>query len=459
MSSPSIRIQSLVEAQEAPTVVVDREYRIVAANAAYCASYGVQPTEIVGRRCHEVSHHSPVPCHLNGEHCPHHEVFSTLKPFDVLHTHYDQHDHPDHVRIKAYPLQDAGGAAYLMETIHRLAPSAEITCEEMQMVGKAPAFLACIENLTVAARSDAPVLLYGDTGVGKELAARFVHERSARASQPFVELNCAAIPEALTESELFGHERGAFTGCVGRKLGLFEVAHGGTLFLDEIGELPLATQAKLLRVLDTGEFRRVGGQELIRTDAHVIAATNQNLLAMVAEGRFREDLYFRIAGIKVSIPPLRERRADIPALAEALVKRLCKRSLQPCRLTRDAIERLVRYDYPGNIRELRNILQKAVALSVDGVIGAKHIHLGDHPNGHDPISFKGFLPARAGNNGRGHPPALSPVETPKLREIETRYLEELLKRHGGRRRAVADAMGVSERTVYRRIKQLGLASA
>jgi PAS domain-containing protein len=140
VSSPSIRIQSLVEAQEAPTVVVDREYRIVAANEAYCASYDVQPNEIIGRRCHEVSHHSPAPCHLNGEHCPHHEVFSTRKPFDVLHTHYDRHNHPDHVRIKAHPLQDARGAVYLMETIHRLAPSAELTCEEMQMVGKAPPF-------------------------------------------------------------------------------------------------------------------------------------------------------------------------------------------------------------------------------------------------------------------------------------------------------------------------------
>jgi transcriptional regulator with PAS, ATPase and Fis domain len=310
----------------------------------------------------------------------------------------------------------------------------------------------------MAARSDAPVLLYGETGVGKELAARFVHERSARKGRPYVELNCAAIPEALTESELFGHERGAFTGCIGRQPGLFEQAHGGTLFLDEIGELPLATQAKLLRVLDAGEFRRVGGRELVHTDARVIAATNRNLLAMVAEGRFREDLYFRTAGIKVSIPPLRERRADIPALAQALIKRLCQRG-QPCRLTQEATERLVRYDYPGNIRELRNILQKAVALSVDGIIGAKHIHVGEHHNGRESIAFPGFVPLRTGNNGRGHPAAAPPAEAPKLREIEACYLEELLKRHGGRRRAVAEAMGVSERTVYRRIKQLGLASA
>ncbi|TAM45324.1 MAG: sigma-54-dependent Fis family transcriptional regulator [Gammaproteobacteria bacterium] len=455
-SSPTIRIQSLVEAQDAPTVVVDREYRIVAANAAYCASYGVQPGEIVGRRCHEVSHHSAVPCHQNGEHCPHHEVFRTQSRFEVLHTHYDQHNHADHVRIKAYPLQDTGGATYLMETIHRLAPSADLTCEEMKMVGRSPSFLACIENMTVAARSDAPVLLYGETGVGKELAARFVHDHSARKNEAFVELNCAAIPEALTESELFGHERGAFTGCLGRKQGLFELASGGTLFLDEIGELPLAVQAKLLRVLDAGEFRRVGGHELVRTDARVIAATNQNLLTMVADGRFREDLYFRIAGIKVNIPPLRERRQDIPALAETLLQRACKRAQRVCRLTKDAIDKLVRYDYPGNIRELRNVLQRAAALSPDGVIHAKHIHLGEHSVNREALSYaEGIAVSPMAGGARSGMAAV----TPKLKDIEARYLEELLARHGGKRRAVAEVMGVSERTIYRRIKQLGLASA
>ncbi len=456
MSSPAIRIQSLVEAQDPPTVVIDRDYRIVAANAAYCVSYGVRPDAVVGRRCHEVSHHSDVPCHLNGEHCPHHEVFRTRARFEVLHTHYDQNDHADHVRIKAYPLQDADGATYLMETIHRLAPSADLTCEEMQMVGRSASFLGCVENLNVAAKSDAPVLLYGETGVGKELAARFVHDRSARQREAFVELNCAAIPEALTESELFGHERGAFTGCLGRRQGMFELASGGTLFLDEIGELPLAVQAKLLRVLDAGEFRRVGGHELVRTDARVIAATNQNLLAMVADGRFREDLYFRIAGIRVSIPPLRERRADIPALAEALLKRLCRREQRPCRLTPDAIDKLVRYDYPGNVRELRHVLQRAAALSPDGVIHVKHIHLGEHSLGHEALSYGGGSMAVPVNGGVR---SGADGDTPKLKQIEARYLEELLVRHGGKRRAVAEAMGVSERTVYRRIKQLGLATA
>jgi transcriptional regulator with GAF, ATPase, and Fis domain len=365
-----------------------------------------------------------------------------------LHTHFDANGRPDHVRIRAYPLQDAAGGVYMMEAIQRLAARAAVGCEQMQMVGSAPAFLACVENLAVAARGDAPVLLYGETGVGKELAARFVHEQSARRAKPFVALNCAVLPEGLTESELFGHERGAFTGCIGRRQGLFEQAHGGTLFLDEVGELAPAVQAKLLRVLDSGEFRRVGGEQPIGADVRIIAATNRNLLALVAAGRFREDLYFRIAGIKVSIPPLRERRGDIPALAQVLLARLCGGKTQRCRLTRDALLKLCGYDYPGNVRELRSILQRAVACCTDGIITDRHIDLGE--------------PALAA----AQPDApviglrrLMMAGAPSLKELEMQYLRELLRRHGGRRKAVAEAMGVSERTVYRRIKQFGLAES
>ncbi len=447
MSKLAIRVHSIVEAQECPTVIIDRDYRIVAANSAYCASYGVRREQVVGRHCHEVSHRSDRPCHLNGEACPHQQVFARAEPFEVLHAHFDASGRPDYVRIRAYPLQDTDGGVYLMEAIHRLAASVELSGEEMRMVGSAPAFLACMENLAVAARGDAPVLLYGETGVGKELAARFVHKQSVRRARPFVELNCAVLPEGLTESELFGHERGAFTGCIGRRQGLFEQAHGGTLFLDEVGELAPAVQAKLLRVLDSGEFRRVGGKQLIGADVRIIAATNRNLLALVAAGRFREDLYFRIAGIKVSIPPLRERRTDIPALAQALLARLCRGKGHPCQLTRDAILKLCDYDFPGNVRELRSILQAAVARCTDGIIAARHIDLGERAaEVAPPYTF-----------GIGLRRALA--REPNLKEIELEYLLELLRRHGGRRKAVAEAMGVSERTVYRRIKQFGLAES
>jgi transcriptional regulator with PAS, ATPase and Fis domain len=452
MKTPAIDIHSLINAQDSPAVIIDENYQIIAANQAYCTSYGIDPKQVVNHRCHEVSHHSAVPCHMNGEDCPHKQVFATDKQFEVLHTHYDYANRPDRVRIKAHPLRDSNGGRYLLEVINRLAPSTNLSCEDMKMVGQSPAFLALIENLIVAAKADAAVLIYGESGTGKELAAKFVHEQSARKDNSYVELNCAAIPEALCESELFGHERGAFTGCAGLKQGLFELANGGTLFLDEIGELPLTMQAKLLRFLDSGEFRRLGGNNLIKVDVRVVAATNCNLMAMVTQGKFREDLYFRIAGINVSIPPLRERRADIPALAEILLKRLCKPGHSLCRLTEAAIDRLVNYSFPGNVRELQNILQKALATCDCNIIDAKHIHFHDH-HGHDHH-------ATDSKHGHSHHKAgdALPADGSRLSiaEVERRYISTLLSQHEGNRRIVANIMGINERTLYRKLKRYEL---
>ena len=452
MKKTSIDIHSLINAQDAPAVIIDENYQIVAANIAYCTSYGIDPKQVINHRCHEVSHHSAVPCHMNGEDCPHKQVFATDKPFEVLHTHYDYANRPDRVRIKAHPLHGADGSRYLMEVINRLAPSTNLTCEDMQMVGHSPAFLALIENLIVAAKSDAAVLIYGESGVGKELAAKFVHEQSARKKNPYVELNCAAIPEALCESELFGHERGAFTGCAGLKQGLFELANGGTLFLDEIGELPLSMQAKLLRVLDSGEFRRLGGNNLIRVDVRVIAATNRNLMTMVTQGKFREDLYFRIAGINVSIPPLRERRMDIPALAEILIKRMCKPGHNLCRLTHAAIERLVNYSYPGNIRELSNILQKALVTCDCNIIDAKHIHF----NGLNGAEYQAMDSKRDDTRFKAGETVPADGSVLSIAEVERRYISTLLEQHDGNRRIVANIMGINERTLYRKLKRYEL---
>jgi two-component system response regulator AtoC len=448
----AIDIHSLINAQDAPAVIIDENYQIVAANIAYCTSYGIDPKQVVNHRCHEVSHHSAVPCHMNGEDCPHKQVFATDKPFEVMHTHYDYANRPDRVRIKAHPLHAADGDRYLLEVINRLAPSTNLTCEDMQMVGQSPAFLALIENLIVAAKSDAAVLIYGESGVGKELAAKFVHEQSARKKNPYVELNCAAIPEALCESELFGHERGAFTGCAGLKQGLFELANGGTLFLDEIGELPLSMQAKLLRVLDSGEFRRLGGNNLIRVDVRVVAATNRNLMTMVTQGKFREDLYFRIAGINVSIPPLRERRMDIPALAEILIKRMCKPGHNLCRLTHAAIERLVNYSYPGNIRELSNILQKALVTCDCNIIDAKHIHF----NGLNGTEHQATDSKRDATRFKAGEMVSIDGSVLSIAEVERRYISTLLEQHDGNRRIVANIMGINERTLYRKLKRYEL---
>lgn len=450
MNNPSIDLQSLINVQENPFVLIDKDYRVVSANHAYCQVYGMSPEEIVGRLCHDISHHSAVPCHENGEVCPHQKVFATGEPCQVLHIHYDSHNHAERVRLKGHPIRGQDGSLYLGEAILPLGSSDELDCDEMRMIGQSPAFLECADKLGRVAESEAPILLYGESGVGKELAAEFVHKQSERSGRPYVAVNCAAIAESVFESEFFGHERGAFTGCIGRKQGLFELAHGGTLFLDEIGEIPLSMQPKLLRVLETGEFRRVGGTETLKADVRIISATNRNLLERVDLGQFREDLYYRIAGIDVTLPALRERRQDIRALADALLARISGTGKRPPRLGDDAIARLMGYDYPGNVRELRNVLQKAAALTANGIIHARHIQFEGEG---------GSKPKKATQaKGRAEVVAAAGVSALSIEAMEIRHIQDLLVRHRGHRRTVADILGISERTLYRKLNRYGLHS-
>ena len=449
-SDLSSTLQALIDAQENPFVLIDEGYRVVAANSAYQAAYGVDPSKIVGRYCHEVSHHRDSPCWQHGEACPHQEVFGNHRACQSLHTHYDALGRAEHVQIKGYIVPTPDGGYLLGESIFRLTSPEELDCEEMRMIGRSPAFLHAIEQLTRAADSNANVLLFGESGVGKELAAHYVHQHSPRKKGPFMAVDCAALTESLFESEIFGHERGAFTGCVGRKRGLFELADGGTLFLDEVGELSSAMQAKLLRVLESGEFRRVGGREVLRADVRVIAATNRRIRAMVEQGGFREDLYYRLACINVELPPLRARRSDIAVLAEALLARVNQANRAHCYLTGEAMEKLTNYDFPGNVRELRNILQRAVAMcgANNGAIAA------------DGIVFSAATgPASNADGARPNPavPTVSEDTEPlSIREVEIRYMNDLLARYNGKRRLVAQAMGISERTLYRKLRRYGL---
>jgi transcriptional regulator with PAS, ATPase and Fis domain len=467
---------------------MDNHYSIVAANKAYCDSYGVPQDQIVGKKCYEVSHRSNQPCHQNGEQCPHQEVFATGGAFEVLHTHYDFQNRPDYVRIRAHPIHDSKGQMYLMESIHRLAPRLDINCEEMRMAGKSPTFLRFFEEMATAAKTRAAIWLYGESGVGKELAARFLHEHSARASKPYVALNCAAIPESLCESELFGYEKGAFTGGLRAKRGLFELADGGTLFLDEIGDLPLGMQGKLLRVLDSGEFRRLGSETIQKCDVRVVAATNRDLAQMVSEGSFRQDLFYRVAGFKLTIPPLRERKMDVPVIAQLLLNYLTKETGIVYKLTRDALEKLVAYDYPGNIRELRSVLIKASARCKHGVIQADEISF-EHlpgctctqveppPESLQPAPGLAAAESTAARDGRRRSdlpgaqlqeatllhrrrstdrPA-EPAAEPdlSLARNEELSIQRLLEQFGNRR-VVAEKLGISERTLYRKLRKYGL---
>ena len=244
----------------------------------------------------------------------------------------------------------------------------------LDMVGSGPAMQRLFELVRRAAPSEGRVLVTGENGTGKELVARAIHQRSRRSQGPFVKLNCAAVPAELIESELFGHERGAFTGAVAARRGKFELADGGTLFLDEVGDMPAAMQAKLLRVLQEGEFERVGGQQTLRCDVRVVAATNKDLAAEVEAGRFREDLYYRLNVVPVHAPPLREHKEDVPELCTRFLAEACDRNgRRPMQLTPEALLALQSHDWPGNVRELRNLVERLVILCDGPAINAEEV--------------------------------------------------------------------------------------
>jgi transcriptional regulator with PAS, ATPase and Fis domain len=440
----SVDVQSLIDAHDNPFVLIDENYNIVAANQAYRRSYSVREQDILGQKCHQISHRSDIPCHMNGEDCPHKQVFETGKPYQVLHTHYNTDSQPEHVRIKGSPIFSSEGAMYLGESILPVARVDDLASEQHRMIGKSKAFLACIENLTRAAEIDATVLLCGESGVGKDLAARYIHNRSKRKNANFTVIDCASISEAVFEREFFGHERGAFSGCVGRRAGLLELADGGTLFFNEIGELPSSLQGRLLHVIESGQFRRVGGRELLSVDVRITCANSSNLRQLVAGNRFRADLYYRIAGMVCEIPPLRERREDITEIARDFLKRVGQKDGRSYHLNTEALEVLLQHDYPGNVRELGNALQQAAALSSNGVISTQEIHLAA------PIKtgIVDSIPTVDKDEG----------QEPSMKGLESQYIAELLAEHQGKRSMVAQILGISERTLYRKLKQYGLQS-
>jgi PAS domain S-box-containing protein len=448
----AIDLQSLVDSHERPFVVIDRNFKIVAINGAYEQVYGANREKMVGRHCYEVSHHNDRPCFELGEECPHQPVMTKGEQCSCLHVHYDDDGRVHRVRINAYPLHDHRGEMYLGEAIQELSEPDEHRRDQIHMVGTSVVFLETLEQLNLAALSDAPVLLEGETGTGKDLAANFIHLRSDRHDKPFLTLDCTVLTESLFESEVFGHAHGAFTGSVGEKEGLFELVDGGTLFLDEIGEIPATLQAKLLRVLETGEYRRVGGRQTRHTNARIICATNRNLAADVDAGSFREDLYYRIACLHVRIPALRERPRDIPVLAEALLDRISESTSKAYELVPDAIGELETYSYPGNIRELRNILSAAATHST-----ARKISAADITAVIDGIKCR----RQTDNTTTFAAAASSPARTshqavPTLNDLEVEHMASLLKQHHGNRRKAAIALGISERTLYRKLKRYGL---
>ena len=268
-------------------------------------------------------------------------------------------------------------AASEMRRARQFEPSLTVEQHEDSIVGQSSAMQEVFKMIGRISNSDAAVMITGESGSGKELVARAIHQYSARSDRPFLAINCAAIPENLLESELFGHEKGSFTGASTRRIGRFEQCDGGTLFLDEIGDMPLSLQSKLLRVLQDGTFSRVGGNDTVTTDVRIVAATNKNLEAEVAVKTFREDLFYRLNVVRLQLPPLRSRREDIPLLAEYFLKRIASQKLKPqLQLSQEAIELLENYPWPGNVRELENTIQRAAVLATSDVLLPKDLPLG-----------------------------------------------------------------------------------
>ncbi|HEY1132067.1 MAG TPA: sigma 54-interacting transcriptional regulator [Roseateles sp.] len=426
------QVQALVsylEHEAQPMIVLDPDYNILAANTAYQRQFGTADRPYLGHKCYRVSHHYDLPCDQAGEHCPMKRAFELKGPDRVLHIHHTPRG-PEHVDVELRPILD--GDRRVVAYVERLTTVKHASARASQdgLVGRSAVFNTALEAVQRVARSRLPVLLLGESGTGKELFARAVHEVSDRHDGPFVIVDCSGLPETLFESELFGYEKGAFTGAQHRKPGLVETAAGGTLFLDEIGDVPLSMQVKLLRLIESGTFRRVGATETQQADFRLVAATHKPLQQMVAEGKFRQDLYYRIATFPIVLPPLRDRPSDIPLLVDSFLQRGTN-AAQRVVVQPKAMAQLQAHDWPGNIRELRNVLERARLFADDGVVRPEH------------------LPEWLSTPAQSAPPATAGLDLDQ--EIGRLVAEGRLSR-----RDMALRLGMSERTFYRRLKALGL---
>jgi DNA-binding NtrC family response regulator len=306
-------------------------------------------------------------------------------------------------------------------------------------IGRSAQFKETLRLVERVARVDSAVLILGETGVGKELVAKLLHSRGSRSRQPFVVVDCSNLHEELLQSELFGHEPGAYTGATRLKHGLFEVADKGTIFLDEVGDVSPALQAKLLRVIETGTFRRLGGNTEIAVNVRVLAATNRDLAEMVSQKHFREDLFYRLNTIRVDVPPLRERPDDIVCLATHFVERFNRRFAQKRQLSPEALDALTHYAWPGNIRQLQNVIEQVVVLADDDVVTPAYLPPFLRSHGAAPVHR-----------------SAQPTEVVPLRDVERQYIEFVVNHFGGHRANAAKALGIGERSLYRKLNEFGL---
>jgi len=428
MSGNSISLESLLETHELPFVIIDASLTVVGLNKAWEIRHAVCKQEVIGS-----------PCCQKSPNCRHAELFKNLEPYVDSEIVNEQNQ-----TVRGYPLLDSNGTLLLGETITQshalITPS-----QQSRMVGSTTAFSQYKNKLLKASKTQVPVFLVGETGTGKEVAAEFIHSHSKLADQELVVVDCTVLTEALFESELFGHEKGAFTGATAVKKGLFELADKGTLFLDEIGELPISQQPKLLRALETGQFRRVGSTKALNSDVRIICATHRNLAEMVKAGDFREDLFYRLSVFPVQIPTLRERLKDIPELTEYFLKQIGQREGQQYSISREALIKLLQHAWPGNIRELKNCLQLACSLCDNQHIVEEDITYMQQSLTMESATFNCSQQAM-------------PVKTNAnpLQQMEKDVIQALIQKHAGNRKLIATEMNISERTLYRKLKRFEL---
>lgn len=423
-------LEQVISSLHEPYVLIDQDYVVRFANEAYLHLHQKGSLNgLVGKHCYEISHGYQLPCDQSGESCPLSLSRDSGATERVVHIH--RHAGNDlYETIELTPLKNREGVtAYFLERIqplHHFSPSSQ----HQGLTGRAPTFVAMLDQLQRVAPTETTVLIQGESGTGKELVARALHDSSKRSLKPYITVDCTGLPETLIESELFGHEKGAFTGAYALKRGLVEEADGGTLFLDEIGDIPLGLQAKLLRFLETGMYRRVGSNQVLHADVRLVSATHRILKDLVATNEFRNDLYYRVSAFPIWVPRLAERKEDLPLLVASLLKRLPKGDA--FKLDKAALNLLEAYPFPGNIRELKNILERAVILCDGRLITPAHL----------PPEVTGFVAA-------AHDNVLASGNVAGRIDDIGQLLQE-----GFTRQEIAEKLQVSERTVYRILKAL-----
>ena len=424
----------MLDSYEYPAILVTPEYQILATNDLYRDRYGAIDLANGTARCYKVSHDYDRPCDQAGEDCPLAAATLSGQRERVLHIHQTPRGE-EHVDVEMLPILDEQGRPGFFVELLKPVPLAGGEAGDRPMVGASPAFNRMLELITRVAPTNAAVLLLGESGTGKELAARTLHQASLRSDKALVTLECAGLSETLFESELFGHMKGAFTGANYTRQGLAEAAHGGTLFLDEIGDIPHPLQVKLLRLIETGTYRPVGSTQVKQTDFRLVCATHRNLEAMVEAGEFRRDLYYRINVFPIHMPSLSERMDDLPVLARSMLQD--PGNERDYHLTESAVKLLKAHSFRGNIRELRNILSRAVVLANTNVIDRSVIE--------QSLGISGNTRASADDK---------PEQDVSLKRLEQSYLRRLMERHANDKDKVARIAGISVRSLYRKLQEM-----